>query len=233
MNRILSRLVGECLRMSRLELFPVRVRSGFAKGARWTLYPWTYYWRGTHEPGIQRRFEQLGGGDIGGWTCWDIGAHFGLYSIGLALRTGPTGQVASFEPNPLSFRRLEVHRRRNNAPWLKTFQSAASATTGDAELYTYGDLGTTTTHLPYEGETRSNAVKPLSVPTVALDDLVAKGGTPASKVYQIGRRGPRLPSTVGNAAHTRRSSPPHFYGSPQPTGERRRDLDSTTLGIRA
>jgi FkbM family methyltransferase len=75
----------------------------------------------------------------------------------------------------MSFRRLEVHRRRNNTPWLKTFQSAASAKTGDAELYTYGDLGTTTTHLPYEGETRSNAVKPLSVPTVALDDLVAKG----------------------------------------------------------
>ncbi len=175
MIRSLKFVLEKSLRLSRLGLFPVRVKAGFAKGAKWTLYPWTSYWRGTHEPQIQRRFEQLGGGDIRGWSCWDIGAHFGLYSIGLALRTGPSGQVAAFEPNPLSFERLELHRRRNNLPWLKTFPVAASASTGKAELYTYGDLRTTTTHLPYDGETRSTDVAPIPIFTMALDDLVKRG----------------------------------------------------------
>jgi hypothetical protein len=41
------------------------------------------------------------------------------------------------------------------------------------ELYTYGDLTTTTTHLPYDGETRTHASAPLAVPTLRLDELVA------------------------------------------------------------
>ena len=163
------------LRISRLELLPVRVRSGYIAGARWTLYPWTSYCRGTHEPVIQRRFERLGGGDIRGWSCWDIGAHFGFYSVGLALRTGPSGQVAAFEPNPQSFRRLEIHRRLNRLSWLKPYPAAASAAYGTAELFTYGNLGTTTTHLPYEGETRTENTKPISITTLALDDLVKTG----------------------------------------------------------
>ena len=172
---MIKQLLTDLMRLGRVDRFPVRVRAGYAKGARWTLYPWTSYWRGTHERGIQRRFELLGGGDIRGWSCWDVGAHFGFYSIGLALRTGPTGQVAAFEPNPRSFQRLEIHKRRTNLDWLKTFQSAASARGGTAELFTYGNLGTTTTHLPYEGETRSEDAHPVQISTVALDDLVASG----------------------------------------------------------
>ena len=177
------------LRISRLELFPVRIKAGYAKGACWSLYPWTSYWRGTHEPGIQRQFEKLGGGDIRGWSCWDIGAHFGLYSVGLALRTGPSGQVAAFEPNPVSYRRLELHRHRNKLSWLKTFDSAASDRTGHAELFTYGDLGTTTTHLPYEGETRTENARPIRIATVALDELVASGELRAPRFVKLDAEG--------------------------------------------
>lgn len=63
----------------------------------------------------------LGGGNISGWNCWDLGAHFGLYSVALALRVGPEGQVAAFEPNPVSFARLERHRRMNGLDRLKTY----------------------------------------------------------------------------------------------------------------
>jgi hypothetical protein len=109
-----------------LGLCPVRVRRGVAAGARWTLYPWTSYWRGTHEPAVQEALLALGGGDIRGWNCWDLGAHFGLYSIGLAQRVGPMGQVAAFEPNPLSYARLHRHARMNRFDWLKTYQAAVS-----------------------------------------------------------------------------------------------------------
>jgi hypothetical protein len=114
------------------------VRSGLAAGARWTLFPWSAYWRGAFRTALQNELIALG--DITGWTCWDLGAHYGLYSVGLARRTGPTGQVVSFEPNPLSFHRLERHRRMNELEWMKTYAAAVSDRPGLAELYTYGNL---------------------------------------------------------------------------------------------
>lgn len=164
------------LRRTPLGLWPVRVRGGVAVGARWTLYPWSSYWRGTHEPEVQAALMTLGGGDIRGWTCWDLGAHFGLYSIGLARLVGPVGQVAAFEPNPASFTRLSRHARMNGLPWLKLYAAAVSNHPGSAELYAYGDLSTTTTtHLPYEGEVCTAAAATVSVPLVQLDQLVARG----------------------------------------------------------
>lgn len=163
------------LRRTPLGLWPVRVRRGIAAGARWTLFPWSSYWRGTHEPEVQEVLARLGNGRIEGWNCWDLGAHFGLYSVGLARRVGPGGQVAAFEPNPLSFQRLARHRRMNRLSWLKIYPFAASASSGEAELFTYGDLGSTTTHLPHDGEARTDDIAPVVVRKVRLDDLVANG----------------------------------------------------------
>ena len=173
MKAALFRLIDRFLVFSRLQYWPVRVRTGVAAGARWTLYPWSAYWRGTQEPAVHEAI--LGLGDIHGWSCWDLGAHFGIYSVGLARRTGPTGEVASFEPNPVSYPRLERHRRMNGLTWMKTFEAAVSDHSGSAELFTYGNLHSTTTHLAYETEPGGAATRPIAVHTVVLDDLVASG----------------------------------------------------------
>ena len=86
------------LRTTGLQYWPVQVKSGIAAGARWTLFPWSAYWRGTQEPAMHRVLQSFG--DMQGWSCWDLGAHFGIYSVGLARLVGPQGQVAAFEPNP-------------------------------------------------------------------------------------------------------------------------------------
>ncbi|MFI5356399.1 MAG: FkbM family methyltransferase [Opitutales bacterium] len=173
MSEITHRIAAALLNRTGLCYWPVRVRGGLAAGARWTLFPWSAYWRGGFEPELQSELIALG--DITGWSCWDLGAHYGLYSVGLARRTGPTGQVASFEPNPLSFRRLVRHGRMNRLSWLKPFEVAVSDADGQAEFYTYGQLESTTTHLAYEGEKRSADCAPLKVRLVRLDDLVARG----------------------------------------------------------
>jgi len=183
MNRFLHRAADIFLRKTRLCYWPVRVKSGVAAGARWTLYPWSAYWRGGFENELQR--ELIGLGDITGWCCWDLGAHYGLYSVGLARRTGPSGQVVSFEPNPLSFARLERHRRMNALAWLKPIDAAVSDAPGTAEFYTYGDLESTTTHLPYEGETRDATCAPVTVRLLRLDDLVASGEIRAPRFVKI------------------------------------------------
>lgn len=168
---------------------PVRVRAGIASGARWTLLPYSAYWRGTHEPALQQELLRLGDGDIRGWHCWDIGAHFGLYSIGLARRVGHTGSVASFEPDPVSVRRLERHRRMNGCTNLHIFAAAASSRSGQAEIYTYGNPGATTTHLPYEEEPRHTHVRPIEIQTWALDDLVANGQLTPPRFVKIDAEG--------------------------------------------
>jgi FkbM family methyltransferase len=170
---------------STVGLLPVRVRCGAARGARWTLFPWTSYWRGTHEPLLQAAISGLNGGDVTGWSCWDLGAHFGLYSVALARAVGPTGQVAAFEPNPESFRRLERHRRMNGLGWLKPFPAAVSDAAGTSELLTYGDLDSTSTHLAYEGEARGAAAAPIAIRLVQLDELVRRGEVRAPHFVKV------------------------------------------------
>lgn len=170
MNPLLRGLVA-----STAGLIPVRIRSGAAKGARWTLFPWASYWRGTHEPAVQHAIERLGDGDIRGWSCWDLGAHFGFYSVALAMRVGPGGQVAAFEPNPMSFGRLERHRRMNRLGWLKPYQAAASDRSAAAELLTYGALDSTSTHLRYGDEAGGAGSAPIGIRALRLDELVESG----------------------------------------------------------
>ena len=114
-------------------------------------------------------------GDFTGKVVWDAGAHYGLYSIGLARRTGPSGQVVAFEPNPLSFARLRHHARLNRLSWLKAMPYALSDEAGVDELITYGEKESTTTHLAFDRETRTDAWQPIAVPKVRADDLVRTG----------------------------------------------------------
>lgn len=170
MNPLLRRLVADSV-----GLIPVRIRCGAAKGARWTLYPWTSYWRGSHEPAVQSAIGRLGNGDIRGWSCWDLGAHFGFYSVALAMRVGPGGQVAAFEPNPRSFARLERHRGMNRLGWVRAYEAAASDHSGRLELLTHGELDATSAHLRYDDEDQGEGSAPIGIRALRLDELVASG----------------------------------------------------------
>jgi FkbM family methyltransferase len=174
MDDLLKKILSGFLKKSRLELFPVRVRRGVARGASWTLYPWSSYWRGTHEPVVQSFLSALGGPNVQGWSCWDLGAHYGLYSVGLARRVGPSGQVASFEPNPVSFARLARHREMNHLGQLRLWQAAVSDSSREEDMFTYGNFESTTTHLRYEGEV-GHGGKPIRIKAVQLDQLVGSG----------------------------------------------------------
>lgn len=152
---------------------PVRVRGGIAKGARWSLFPWTSYWRGTHEPAVQARLLQAG--DWTGKHIWDLGSHYGIFAVGLGRLAGPTGSVAAFEPNPLSYDRLCLHVRLNRLDWVKTFPCAASDTTGSQRFFIYEGMETTSSHLAYEGEAWDETIATIQVNSRRLDDMVTAG----------------------------------------------------------
>ena len=173
MKQFVQKTAEVFLRLTGLQYLPVRVRRGLPAGARWTLFPWTAYWRGGYEPQMEQAI--LSWGDLRGKVCWDLGAHFGYYSIGLALHTGPTGQVVALEPLPSNYARLERHRRMNRLTWLKTYQCAASDVSGEAEFFNDLSHGDTTVHLAYDGEVKTAATPTIPVSTIRLDDLVTRG----------------------------------------------------------
>jgi len=215
LKQFIQSLAGRFLRTTGLQYLPVRVRRGLPAGARWTLFPWSAYWRGGYEPEMERAI--LSWGDLRGKVCWDLGAHFGYYSVGLALRTGPTGEVVAFEPNPVSHARLERHRRMNGLTWLKTFEAGCSDRAGSAEFYTYGDMETTTTHLPYEGETPDASARPISIRLLKLDDLVQAGQIRPPDFIKIDVEGHGHHALAGAMESIRRTRPVMVMGfhSPQ------------------
>jgi FkbM family methyltransferase len=215
LKHLLQRAVGATLRATGLQYLPVRVRRGLPAGARWTLFPWTAYWRGGYEPEMERAI--LAWGDLQGKVCWDLGAHFGYYSVGLALRTGPTGQVVAVEPLPANHARLEHHRRMNHLPWLTTFQAAASDVAGEADFVSDLSHGDTTVHLPYDGEHKTAATPTIRVRTLRLDDLVARGEIRAPDFIKIDVEGHGHHALGGAMESIRHTRPVMLMGfhSPQ------------------
>jgi FkbM family methyltransferase len=161
----LKKLADFLLGASSLQYLPVRARGGLIRGARWTLYPFTSYWRGTSDLEAVRwidRFVRPGG------VAWDLGAHFGLYTVGMATRVGATGQVVSLEPEPAAFARCRRHVGMNRLDWVRIFPLAASSTNGAVGLVSAEGAGSTTSYV-----TRDPGAGPL-LTSVRLDDLMAR-----------------------------------------------------------
>jgi FkbM family methyltransferase len=151
---------------------PIRIRHGPAKGAQWTLFPFSMYWRlgGDLEVAVAAGRLPL----LEGASFWDFGAHFGIHTVAMALKIGPAGEVAAFEPDPFSFSKLSRHVELNRLHQVHLFNAAVSNYRGSSELITYG-AGASTQHFAYPDD--DGLRKPdepfFLVRTVRADDLVA------------------------------------------------------------
>lgn len=169
----LKSLISKIITHTPIQYFPIRVRKGLAKGARWTLAPWAHYWRGNIEKDVERAVCLYGAS--AGATCWDLGAHFGIYTVGMAMAVGPRGEVVGIEPDPASFKRCKLHVRMNSLSWVKLFNAAASDFEGSSTLILSHGPGATTSHFAYEGEDPGRSPLKVEMPTIMLDRLVEQG----------------------------------------------------------
>ena len=64
----------------------------------------------------------------------DVGANYGHFTMAAAAAAGPQGQVTSFEPNPVSFARLQTHIALNRLSHVHPFQMGLSNTEGTLTL---------------------------------------------------------------------------------------------------
>jgi FkbM family methyltransferase len=167
---MLKEAIKSVLAKSPLADLPITIRNGAAKGAKWTIFPFSMYWRLGGDTDVAMAAAFLP--NIQGSVFWDFGAHFGIHSVAMALKVGPAGQVVSFEPDAYSFAKLSKHIRLNRLQNVKTINAAVSNHRGTGTMISFG-AGASTQHFVYpdaDGEDASKATLP--VQTVVADDLV-------------------------------------------------------------
>src|SRR6267378_3778756 len=81
-----------------------------------------------YEPEVWRHvMSSVRNGDV----VVDVGAHFGLYTVALALRVGQTGHVIAFEPDAANYEALRLHLKLNRVELrVQPLPAAAGATDG-------------------------------------------------------------------------------------------------------
>jgi FkbM family methyltransferase len=189
-----------------LQLLPVPVLRGPARGKWWTLYPYTAYWRlGGHEPEMDLAIRLAG--DLQGKTVWDLGAHFGIYSLVSSCLVGPHGQVVAFEPDAASFRRLQRHMRMNKASNVVLLHAAASDKNGEDIIVVDAGSGATTSHLLYLGEEVVDGTRTQAIECWRADDLVTRGKIRDAHFIKLDVEGHGAAAMRGAALSIGRSRP--------------------------
>ncbi len=193
--RALKTKVSEWISHTPIQFIPTTVQKGLAKGAKWTFLPYSMYWRGHNEQDVEAAIQQHG--SIRGAVCWDLGTHFGIYTVGMAMAVGETGQVVGFEPDSTSFQRCQLHVNRNALHWVKLYNAAVSDTEGISNLILSQGAGASTSHLAYQQEQLESEAKLVSIPTVALDRLVNRGEIRPAQFIKIDVEGHGAKALMG------------------------------------
>jgi FkbM family methyltransferase len=141
------------------------------------------YWLGQHEVAVQELLERL---CKLGSVFYDIGAHLGFFSFGVANCTGPKGKVFAFEPDPENCAGIKEIAIRNNlqsrvkvveaAAWSYTSSGGVPFRRGSSKAHG-GVLADGIAPVLADGEMQL-------VSAISLDDFLRKGN-PCADVVKI------------------------------------------------
>lgn len=135
------------------------------------------YRYGVHEPDLCAALcDLLRPGD----TFYDIGAHFGFFSLLAADLVGETGSVHAFEPTPSTFAVLAA-----NVSSLPQASAACCAVWKEQSLLAFRDFGPVYCAYNTVGRAKTpkaDAGRQYRVPAITIDDYVSRSGRPPSFV---------------------------------------------------
>lgn len=203
---MLRDVCSHLLAASPLANWPVTVKHGLAKGARWTAFPFSANWRfGASEPDVEVAISYLR--NLKGKIFWDFGAHFGLHTVGMAMQVGRDGEVAAFEPDPIAFKKLDLHIRMNGLTNVKLFNAAVSSRCGTGSLYIPGVAGSAVSHFKYDDDEDVRNYTKLDVKTVSPDALVSSGAIRLPSLIKVDIQGHGAEALEGSIASIRAAMP--------------------------
>jgi len=170
------------------------IQGGPAKGYVWSLPTRMRFLRGTYETRMADfAAETFRPDDI----FWDVGAHFGYYSL-IAARRLTEGHVYSFEPSTENLYYLRAHVRWNH---LDNDTILTCAVAGEDGTTTFGGEGTGSGMVGGKGH---------AVEVRSIDSLIASGDAKAPTILKI--------DVEGQEANLLRGAERHLKGSDEPGG---------------
>jgi len=162
-------LARKTARVTGLENLIVKIKSGRAKGLKWTLLPYSMYWRGKTEKVMDQAVESISKKNF--QNIWDLGAHFGFYSL-VFRKCFPEAKIYSFEPEPYSFKKLLFHIKINGfGDKIKPLNLAV----GERDRKSYLDLGRGKGRSVAKISSRRKVRGDVLISVRKLDELVEKG----------------------------------------------------------
>jgi FkbM family methyltransferase len=107
------------------------ILKGPLKGRRWLVATRINFFMGTYEPEQTAAFQQV---VRPGSVVYDVGAHYGYYSLLASQLAGPSGRVIAFEPSPRNLSVLRRHIQLNHADNVTVLETAVSDHEGEARF---------------------------------------------------------------------------------------------------
>ena len=159
----------------------VVVAAGIAAGVRLRLDLKTekYYWLGTHEAAVQ---QALARETKPGMTVYDVGAHLGFFTLGLARLVGAGGRVVAFDPLPENTRALRANLALNPSLTsnVQVVQAAVANVSGQLRFYGGSDPSRARLAPPPASSEDGQEVASLT-----LDEFVFHFGEPAPQLVKL------------------------------------------------
>ncbi len=141
----MKRLLKSCVRQLARHI-RIPIRAGPCQGFLWSVPTRIRFLRGDYE----LRFAEFVAATLGPEDIfWDVGAHFGYYSL-LASRIVTRGECFSFEPDAGNRWYLEHHVRWNRIKNISIIPCAIASVSGPRS---FGGNGTGSGHLDGVGQT--------------------------------------------------------------------------------
>lgn len=181
----------------------VEVAGGIARSVRLRLDLKTqkYYWLGTHEMPLQHALRDYA---RAGMTAYDVGAHIGFFTLGLAQLVSSAGKVHAFEASPENVQQLRGNLSLNAAQ-INNVQVVAVAVMdrcGRVRLDPHRSSSVARV-LPVEPATTSG----LEVESITLDDYVFSQGQAPPHLVKMDIEGAEGRALVGARRLLREARP--------------------------
>lgn len=157
---MIRKLILKIISWIHLDYLPTKIQKGPGKGLKWTLLPYSMYWRGETEKEMDQIISNLKLKK--NVVVWDLGAHFGYYSL-IFAKLFPQGKIYAFEPDPKSFGRLKYHLKINHNKNIKAFNVAVGEKNGVAFLDQSDGAGEPTNKITQSG---------LKIQIIAIDHWI-------------------------------------------------------------
>ena len=139
-------------------------------GKKWLLASRSNFFWGTYEPEQTQAFQKIiQPGDV----VFDVGAHYGYYTLLSSELAGPKGKVFAFEPSPGNIPRLKKHLYINHCENVQVIELALSDHEGTARFDNHAGSGVG--HLSPDGQ--------IEVQITSLDTIATQ--LPAPNVLKI------------------------------------------------